>query len=112
MCKLMKPVVQRVVRENEGQIYYVDVEVSRNKKTMKHAGVRSIPAFQVFQGGKVGGQWGGIACSPLLACKLIQTQSEEQLQYMVPLCYTQGMRETFRGNVCCVCDSGGVRCRW
>ena len=39
MCKLMKPVIQRVVREYADQIYYVDVEISANKKTMKHAGV-------------------------------------------------------------------------
>ena len=53
MCKLMKPVIQRVVREYESQIYYVEVEISRNKKTMSHAGVRSIPAVQVFKHGKV-----------------------------------------------------------
>ena len=58
MCKLMKPVIQRVVREYADQIYYVDVEISANKKTMKHAGVRSIPAIQVFKRGKVGSPTG------------------------------------------------------
>jgi thioredoxin 1 len=53
MCKLMSPVIKRVVREYESQIYYVDVEISYNKKTMSHAGVRSIPAVQVFKDGKV-----------------------------------------------------------
>jgi hypothetical protein len=33
--------------------YYVDVEISYKKKTMSHAGVRSIPAVQVFKDGKV-----------------------------------------------------------
>ena len=63
MCKLMKPVIQRVVREHADQIYYVDVEISANKKTMKHAGVRSIPAIQVFKRGKVGSHAGRAPCT-------------------------------------------------
>ena len=44
MCKLMKPVLTRVLQEYEGEglIHYVDIEISINKKTMSHAGVRSI----------------------------------------------------------------------
>ena len=60
MCKIMKPVIQRVVREYTGQIYYVDVEISSNKKTMKHAGVRSIPAVQVFLRGKMVSHFSGL----------------------------------------------------
>ena len=57
MCKVMKPVIQRVVNEYAEEIYYVDVEISANKKTMKYAGVRSIPAIQVYMRGKVRPRW-------------------------------------------------------
>ena len=57
MCKVMKPVIQRVVNEYAEEIYYVDVEISANKKTMKYAGVRSIPAIQVYKRGKVRPRW-------------------------------------------------------
>ncbi len=83
MCKIMKPVITRVVREYESQIYYVDVEISYNKKTMSHAGVRSIPAVQVFKDGKVsiariistssserGAMPHLVMCSLLLICRL------------------------------------------
>lgn len=60
MCKLMKPVIQRIVRENDGEIHYVDVEISINKKTMNHAGVRSIPAVQVFKNGKMVSHFSGL----------------------------------------------------
>jgi len=67
MCKLMKPVIQRVVREYDGKIHYVDVEISLNKKTMSHAGVRSIPAVQVFMDGKVRIKNAHLPCPPLRA---------------------------------------------
>jgi thiol:disulfide interchange protein len=57
MCKVMKPVIQRVVNEYAEEIYYVDVEISANKKTMKYAGIRSIPAIQVYERGKVRPRW-------------------------------------------------------
>lgn len=60
MCKIMKPVIQRVVNEYADQIHYVDVEISLNKKTMKHAGVRSIPAVQVFRNGKMVSHFSGL----------------------------------------------------
>eukprot|EP00960_Hanusia_phi_P045947 757514-Hanusia_phi.AAC.4 len=60
MCKVMQPLVQRVVREYDGKIHFVEVEVFENQKVVQHAGLRSVPAFQVFYDGKMIDHFSGL----------------------------------------------------
>ena len=60
MCKVMQPLVQRVVREFTGKIHFVEVEVFESKKVVQHAGLRSVPAFQVFYDGKMIDHFSGL----------------------------------------------------
>lgn len=71
-CRMMSPTVDEVASEFDGKIKVGKLNVDENMNTAARYGVRGIPTFLVFKGGKVVEQRVG-AMSKGDVTKLIQT---------------------------------------
>ncbi len=60
-CNVMTPIVEELAKEYEGKADFVKVNVDQNKELAKKYNIISIPAFVIFQNGKVIAQHSGVA---------------------------------------------------
>eukprot|EP00290_Baffinella_frigidus_P046808 CAMPEP_0180384318 /NCGR_PEP_ID=MMETSP0989-20121125/28459_1 /TAXON_ID=697907 /ORGANISM="non described non described, Strain CCMP2293" /LENGTH=466 /DNA_ID=CAMNT_0022384741 /DNA_START=29 /DNA_END=1429 /DNA_ORIENTATION=+ len=60
MCRVIKPLVEKVMKEFVGRIHYADVEVTANKAVIPQAGLRGVPTVQMFYKGMMVGHWHGL----------------------------------------------------
>lgn len=60
-CKMMAPVLDTIARERAGRALVVKLDTDRNPKVGQRFGIRGIPTFIVFSGGRESGrQVGGV----------------------------------------------------
>lgn len=52
-CKMMKPVFEKVARENSNGIQMYTMDVDQNRDTAMKLGVRSVPTIKVINGGNI-----------------------------------------------------------
>jgi thioredoxin 2 len=65
-CKMMAPVLDELARGRMGRALVVKVDTDRNQETAMRYGIRGIPAFVVFRGGKEAGRQVGAVPRPAL----------------------------------------------
>lgn len=58
-CRAVAPVLESIASENEGVLKVVKVNIDENPELASAYGIRSIPAFKVFNQGNVEAQFGG-----------------------------------------------------
>ncbi|MFO0598712.1 MAG: thioredoxin [Myxococcaceae bacterium] len=58
-CIAMEPKLEELATTHEGKLKVVKVNIEENQVTAQSFGVRSLPNFLIFQGGKVVGQIAG-----------------------------------------------------
>ncbi|MEK0242897.1 thioredoxin [Klebsiella variicola] len=58
-CRSVAPVLESIAEENEGSLKVVKVNIDENPELASVYGIRSIPAFKVFNKGDVELQFGG-----------------------------------------------------
>ncbi|EPT0781050.1 thioredoxin [Enterobacter hormaechei] len=58
-CRSVAPVLDSIAEENEGSLKVVKVNIDENPELASVYGIRSIPAFKVFNKGDVELQFGG-----------------------------------------------------
>ena len=63
-CKMMAPVIHRLVAEYAGKAYIAQLDVDHNRGTAMKYRVMSIPNFIVFRGGQPVGQTVGAVGKP------------------------------------------------
>jgi thioredoxin 1 len=52
-CKMMKPVFEKVARENSNGIQMYTMDVDQNRDTAMKLGIRSVPTIKVINGGNI-----------------------------------------------------------
>lgn len=78
-CNVMVPIFEEVAKEFEGKVDFVKVDLDQNKELATKYNVRSIPAFIIFQNGKVLSQRSGILSKEALR-KYIQNYVRGELK--------------------------------
>lgn len=58
-CRAVSPILDQLASENEGKIRIVKVNIDENPELASVYGIRSIPAFKLFNAGKVELEFGG-----------------------------------------------------
>lgn len=58
-CRSVAPVLESIAAENEGSLKVVKVNIDENPELASIYGIRSIPAFKVFNKGDVELEFGG-----------------------------------------------------
>lgn len=58
-CIAMEPALEELATAHEGKLKVVKVNIEENQVTAQQFGVRSLPNFLLFQGGRVVGQIAG-----------------------------------------------------
>lgn len=51
-CTMVKPIVEGIAADFEDQLKVVKVDIDSNNETCKKYGIRTVPAFMIFKGGK------------------------------------------------------------
>ena len=51
-CKMIAPIVEELANEMDGKVKFAKLDVDSNPKTATNYGIRSIPAWLIFKGGK------------------------------------------------------------
>ncbi len=63
-CKKMKPHLEQMAKDFEGQAVFVKIDVVHKKELGEHIGFKSVPSFKLIKGGHVVHELeGGAACS-------------------------------------------------
>jgi thioredoxin 1 len=52
-CKMMKPVFEKVARENSNGVQMYTMDVDQNRDTAMKLGIRSVPTIKVINGGNI-----------------------------------------------------------
>jgi len=52
-CKMMKPIFEKVARENSNGIQMYTMDVDQNRDTAMKLGIRSVPTIKVINGGNI-----------------------------------------------------------
>ncbi|MFA7277002.1 MAG: thioredoxin [Pseudobdellovibrionaceae bacterium] len=52
-CKMMSPLVDELSNETQGKMKIVKINIDDNPNVPTQYGIRGIPTFMIFQGGKV-----------------------------------------------------------
>lgn len=65
-CRMVAPVVAEVARANAGRLIVAKVDTDQHQRTAGSLGVSGIPAFALYQGGRVVGQRSGALPRPEL----------------------------------------------
>lgn len=58
-CRAVAPILESIAEENEGSLKVVKVNIDENPELAAVYGIRSIPAFKVFNKGNVELEFGG-----------------------------------------------------
>jgi thioredoxin len=52
-CKMMKPIFEKVARENTSDVQLYSIDVDLNRDIAMSLGIRSIPTIKIFNAGQV-----------------------------------------------------------
>jgi thioredoxin 1 len=52
-CKAIAPVLEELAREYKGKVRFAKVNVDENQDTAEKFGIRAMPTFLLFKGGRV-----------------------------------------------------------
>ena len=66
-CIAMEPTLDELATTHEGKLKVVKINIEQNQVSAQSFGVRSLPNFLIFQGGKVVGQIAGAVSKQKLA---------------------------------------------
>ena len=58
-CRMIAPTYKELALEYAGRAAFVKVDVNRNYETSRHCGVRAMPTFQFYVGGKLAHSFSG-----------------------------------------------------
>lgn len=58
-CRSIAPILENIAEENNGILKIVKVNIDENPELASIYGIRSIPAFKLFNNGKIELQFGG-----------------------------------------------------
>ncbi|AGA76928.1 thioredoxin [Echinicola vietnamensis] len=59
-CQTMSPVLEEVVKELDGKVKMLKINIDKNQQAAYHFAVRSIPHFILFKRGKILWRKGGL----------------------------------------------------
>lgn len=65
-CLILKPILEKVVKEYEGKVILAKVNVTNNQQLAMKYGVMSIPNVKMFKNGKIVGEFVGAVPEPVL----------------------------------------------
>ena len=52
-CKIQKPILQKLAKEEGGRVKIITIDVDRNKAIAQKYKIMSIPTLAIFKGGKI-----------------------------------------------------------
>ncbi len=64
-CRAIAPVFVNLAKENGDKMTFVKIDVDDNGSTADAAGIRAVPTFKSFVGGKLQREWSGAGSEQL-----------------------------------------------
>jgi len=52
-CKMQKPILQKLAKEESGRVKIITIDVDRNKSVSQKYKIMSVPTLMIFKAGKV-----------------------------------------------------------
>ncbi len=52
-CRILKPILSRVLKEYEGRVHYVEVDIEEHPELTLQSSVAGTPTVQIYQGEEV-----------------------------------------------------------
>ena len=52
-CKMQKPILQRLAKEEAGRVKIITIDVDRNKSVAQKYNIMSVPTLMIFKAGKI-----------------------------------------------------------
>jgi len=77
-CKAMEPIIDRVAEEFAGRAEFVKIDIDKHGEIAVQNGVRGVPTFMIFSGGKAAERIVGLSSKDAVASMVAQYVGQDQ----------------------------------
>eukprot|EP00286_Rhodomonas_abbreviata_P010506 CAMPEP_0181338066 /NCGR_PEP_ID=MMETSP1101-20121128/28424_1 /TAXON_ID=46948 /ORGANISM="Rhodomonas abbreviata, Strain Caron Lab Isolate" /LENGTH=224 /DNA_ID=CAMNT_0023448743 /DNA_START=26 /DNA_END=700 /DNA_ORIENTATION=+ len=77
-CRMSRQIMHSIINKLDGRVQFVEVNLRQNQDVIKHAGLLTVPAVQIFKAGKIIDHFSGLHPKSKLKNRMLKLLEDHQ----------------------------------